>query len=181
MVTAALLYVLSWRRGIDGQRLVLVGIGLGRALNAVTRTAGEGPDPGRRQRAGLAQRLAQRPRLGPRLAADRSPGRARAGLAAARPHLNALQLGDDTARGLGVRLQITQLGVLLSAVGLAAVAVSAVGPLEFVAFVVPQIALRLTGGSRPPMLASMVFGGVLVVAPTWSPASCCRSRCRPAS
>ena len=28
---------------------------------------------------------------------------------------------------------------------------------------VPQIALRLTGGSRPPMLASMVLGGVLVV------------------
>ncbi len=47
--------------------------------------------------------------------------------------------------------------------GLAAVAVSAVGPLEFVAFVVPQIALRLTGGSRPPLLASMVMGGVLVV------------------
>ena len=42
--------------------------------------------------------------------------------------------------------------------GLVAVSVSAVGPLEFVAFVVPQIALKLTGGSREPMLASMVVG-----------------------
>ena len=77
--------------------------------------------------------------------------------------LNALQLGDDSARGLGVRLQLTQLMTLVAAVGLVAVSVSAVGPLEFVAFVVPQIALRLTAGSRPPMLASMVLGACLVV------------------
>ena len=38
------------------------------------------------------------------------------------------------------------------------------GPLEFVAFVVPQIALRLTRGSRPPMVASMVLGACMVVA-----------------
>jgi len=78
--------------------------------------------------------------------------------------LNALQLGDDPARGLGVRLQLTQLLTLVAAVGLVSVSVSAVGPLEFVAFVVPQIALRLTRGSRPPMLASMVLGGCVVVA-----------------
>lgn len=42
--------------------------------------------------------------------------------------------------------------------------VSAVGPLEFVAFVVPQIALRLNRGSPPPMLASMVLGACVVVA-----------------
>ena len=58
---------------------------------------------------------------------------------------------------------MTQLLTLVAAVGLVAVAVSAVGPLEFVAFVVPQVALRLTGGSRPPMLASMVLGACLVV------------------
>ena len=77
--------------------------------------------------------------------------------------LNAMLLGDDAARGLGVRLQLTQLGVLVVAVGLASVSVAAVGPLEFVAFVVPQVALRLTGGSRPPILASMVAGAILVV------------------
>ena len=91
-------------------------------------------------------------------------------------------LGDDTARALGVRLQLTQLAVLVVAVGLASVAVAAVGPLEFVAFVVPQVALRLTGGSRPPLLASMVVRRVSSSsAPTWSPGRCCRSRCPPAS
>ena len=78
-------------------------------------------------------------------------------------HLNALQLGDDNARGLGTRLQTVQLLTLVAAVGLTSVAVAAVGPLEFVAFVVPQVALRLTGGSRPPLLASMTCGACLVV------------------
>ena len=36
MVTAALLYLFSWRRGLDVQRLVLVGIGLGATLTAGT-------------------------------------------------------------------------------------------------------------------------------------------------
>jgi iron complex transport system permease protein len=62
-----------------------------------------------------------------------------------------------------VRPAGAQLLTLLAAVGLAAVAVSAVGPLSFVALVVPQIALRLTAGSRPPMLASMTVGACLVV------------------
>ncbi|WP_433335923.1 iron chelate uptake ABC transporter family permease subunit [Spirillospora sp. CA-294931] len=38
------------------------------------------------------------------------------------------------------------------------------GSLDFVAFVVPQVALRLTGGSRPPLLASAVYGACLIVA-----------------
>ena len=107
LLTAALLYVLSWRRGIDGQRLVLIGIGLGAALTAVTRGCwSRARIQDAAERPGLAQRLAQRPRLG--------PGHARCSctLAVLVPvalllvrHLNALQLGDDSARGLGVRLQ----------------------------------------------------------------------------
>jgi iron complex transport system permease protein len=164
LLTAVLLYVLSWRRGIDGQRLVLIGIGIGAALAALTSWL---LVRARIQDAQSAQvwlngSLTSRgweqatPLLG--TLAVLVP------LSLVLVHtLNALQLGDESARGLGVRLQWTQLLVLLAAVGLASVAVSAVGPLEFVAFVVPQVALRLTGGSRPPMLASMVLGACLVV------------------
>ena len=74
-----------------------------------------------------------------------------------------MQLGDDSAKSLGVRLQLAQAAVLVIAVGLAAFAVSAAGPIEFVAFVVPQIALRIAGGSRPPVLASVIYGAILVV------------------
>ena len=82
----ALLYVLSWRRGIDGQRLVLIGIGLSFALGGRdVVAAGQGPDPGRRQRPGLAQRLAQRARLGAGDAAAVDPRGAGPGLGAAGP------------------------------------------------------------------------------------------------
>ena len=49
------------------------------------------------------------------------------------------------------------------AVGLAAVATSAAGPIAFVALVVPQICLRLARTARPPLLASPIGGALLVV------------------
>jgi iron complex transport system permease protein len=164
LLAAGLLYLLSWRHGIDGQRLVLIGIGLTAVLIAATNWL---LVKARIQDAASAQVWLNgslngrgweqgRPLLYALLVL------APIALLLARS-LNAMQLGDDSARGLGVRLQVTQLLTLIAACGLAAFAVSAVGPLGFVAFVVPQVALLLTSGSRPPMLASMVLGACLVV------------------
>lgn len=165
VLTAGLLYVLSWRRGIDGQRLVLIGIGLGAALSAITEWL--------LIRARIQDAKSAQVWLNGSLS-NRGWDQAQPmiiGLVVLAPlaiwlvrHLNALQLGDDTARVLGVRLQTTQGVLLLVAVALAAVSVAAVGPLGFVALVVPQLALRLTGGSRPPLMCSMVLGAALVVA-----------------
>jgi iron complex transport system permease protein len=164
LLTAVALYLLSWRRGIDGQRLVLIGIGLGATLSALVSWL---LVSARIQDAASAQ-VWLTGSLNARGWEHAIP--LIVTLAVLVPlslllvrHLNALQLGDDSARGLGTRLQTTQVLTLVAAVGLTSVAVAAVGPLEFVAFVVPQIALRLTGGSRPPMLASMTFGACLVV------------------
>jgi iron complex transport system permease protein len=165
LATAIALYLLSWRRGIDGQRLVLVGIGLGAALSAVVSWL---LVKARIQDAASAQ-VWLTGSLNARGWDHAVPllialvVLVPLALLMARS-LNALLLGDDSARGLGTRLQTTQVLTLVAAVGLTSVAVSAVGPLEFVAFVVPQVALRLTGGSRPPMLASMTLGACLVVA-----------------
>jgi iron complex transport system permease protein len=164
IATALLLHLLSWRRGLDLQRLVLVGIGLGATLvagtsylliNARIQDAASaqvwlsGSLSARGWEHGVPVLLTLAVLVPLALLLVRA--------------LNAMLLGDDTARGLGVRLQLTQLGVLVAAVGLCSVSVAAVGPLEFVAFVVPQVALRLVGGSRPPLIASMVAGGILVV------------------
>ena len=162
--TAAALYVLAWRRGLDGQRLVLVGIGIGAALGALTSWG--------LVRMRLMDAASATIWLNGSLTArgweQVWPLLITLGVLAPVAgllirQLNALQLGDDSASGLGVRLEPVQLLVLVVAVGLAAVAVSAVGPLEFVAFVVPQIALRLSRASRPPLVASAVFGACLVV------------------
>ena len=120
--------------------------------------AGPGPDPGRRERPGLAQRVPQRPRLGARWPAAGDPGRAGADRAAAgAARSTPSSSATTTPAPSACACSPPSCWSSSSPSGLAAVAVSAVGPLEFVAFVAPQIALSLTGGSRPPMLASMVY------------------------
>jgi ABC-type enterobactin transport system permease subunit len=165
LVTGLLLFVLAWRAGIDGYRLVLVGIAIWAMAAALTDwllTRAEIYDAASAyvwitgslnartwdQAGPLAVSLAVLLPLA--LATSRVLGVA--------------QFGDDTARGLGVRLATTQAVVVLVAVGLTAAAVAAAGPITFVALVVPQIALRLTGGSRPPLVASALLGAALVVA-----------------
>jgi ABC-type enterobactin transport system permease subunit len=164
LVTGLLLFLLAWRDGIDGYRLVLVGIALwsvGGALVDWLLTNAQIYDAAAAyvwitgslnartwdQAVPLALALAVLVPL------SLATGRA----------LGVLQFGDDTARGLGLRLQTAQAAVVLLAVALTAVAVSAAGPITFVALVVPQVAVRLTGGSRPPLLASGLLGAVLVV------------------
>jgi iron complex transport system permease protein len=162
--TGALLFVLAWRAGIDGYRLVLVGIALwsiGTALTDWLLTNAEIHDAAsayvwitgslnaRTWDHAVPLAIAVAVLLPLALALSRA--------------LRVLQFGDDTARGLGVRLQPAQAVTVLVAVALVAFAVSAAGPITFVALVVPQIAVRLSGGSRPPLLASGLLGAVLVV------------------
>ena len=64
--------------------------------------------------------------------------------------LRILELGDDAAAGLGIRVAATRLGLVLTAVALAAVATAAAGPVAFVAFLAGPIARRFTGKLQPP-------------------------------
>ncbi len=164
LLTATLIYLLAYRKGIEGYRLVLIGIGVqavcislvswlliiasvtdaGRAvvwLNGSLNARGwEHVVP-----VGLALLV-----LVP------------AALLLVFV-LGALQFGDDTARGLGVRVNGARTALLLVAVGLASVAVASAGPIAFVALVAPQLAVRLIGASRPPLLASATVGAALTV------------------
>ncbi|HEV7871791.1 MAG TPA: iron chelate uptake ABC transporter family permease subunit [Modestobacter sp.] len=165
LLMSLLIFGLAWRSGIDGYRLVLVGVGLSAMAQAVvsyllTRSAiqdaaaanvwitgslnGRGWDQARPLAVALIVLLPAA------LAMNRA--------------LGVLQFGDETARALGVRVPLAQAAVVVVAVGLAAFAVSAAGPIQFVALVVPQIAVRLAGGSRPPLLTSGLLGALLVVA-----------------
>lgn len=77
--------------------------------------------------------------------------------------LNASSLGTDVEKALGQHPQLTQMSLWLVAVLLASVAVATAGPIGFVAFVAPQLALRLCGLSRPPLIAAALTGAALVV------------------
>jgi iron complex transport system permease protein len=77
--------------------------------------------------------------------------------------LRMLQMGDDAAQALGVRVGRSRLLLVLLAVAVAAVATAATGPVAFVALAAPQITRRLTGAPDLQLLPSMLTGALLMV------------------
>ncbi|WP_029253799.1 FecCD family ABC transporter permease [Paraoerskovia marina] len=153
------------RGGVAGTRLILVGIGVAAMLDSVTsyvlsRASEWDLQDAMRWLAGslngarwgqilpLVVALAV---LGPLL------------LAQAR-NLAALQLGDDTAAALGVRVGATRLLLVVAAVGLVAFATAATGPIAFVAFLAGPIAARIVGPGGSLLLPAALVGALLVVA-----------------
>lgn len=79
-------------------------------------------------------------------------------------HLNALNLGDEVARGLGSRVELQRALLLLTSVALAASAVATAGTITFVGLMAPHIARRMVGPSYGGLLpTSAMTGGALVV------------------
>ena len=77
--------------------------------------------------------------------------------------LKALELGDDSASVLGVRVGPTRVALIVAAVGLACVATATTGPIAFVALLAGPIAKRLVGGGSPVILAAGLVGACLVL------------------
>jgi iron complex transport system permease protein len=79
--------------------------------------------------------------------------------------LDALALGDDVARGLGLRVRRARAAAGLAVVVLTGTAVAATGPIAFVGLVVPHAARALTGSRHGWLLAyTAVLGAALLVA-----------------
>ena len=161
--TAALaVHALAWRRGVQAFRLVLVGIGTGFAIDAVIDhlvTRAEIEDV-RRAAVWLTGSLNGRGWDEVRIVV--------VALAVLGPpavvlqrHLDRLDLGDDTAAALGIRVGRTKLALVVVGVGLASLGVAAAGPVAFVAFVSGPIARRLVG-STGACVVPAAFVGALV-------------------
>jgi iron complex transport system permease protein len=79
--------------------------------------------------------------------------------------LDQLALGDDVARGLGVRVGRARAGVALSATLMTAAAVAVAGPLAFVGLVVPHLARGLVGPVHRWLLpVAALLGATLLLA-----------------
>ena len=77
----------------------------------------------------------------------------------------ALQLGDDRARGLGVKVEALRLRAFIAVSLLTGAAVAFVGTIGFVGLVAPHVARMLVGEDQRHLLpASAVFGAVLLSA-----------------
>jgi len=158
LLTAAAIYVLAWKRGIDTDRLILIGIGVGAAVAAgitflTVRYPVEIVRPAEFWLMGSLSGSTWRDVTTLLIAALLLVP---AALLLARP-LRTLQLGDDVTRGLGVPIERLRLGLIVVGCGLASVAVAIAGPIAFVALMVPHVAR---------MLAGPVSGGVILFTAT---------------
>jgi iron complex transport system permease protein len=79
--------------------------------------------------------------------------------------LDPITLGDDAAAGLGIPVDRTRVALLGVSTVLAGAAVSVAGVISFVALAAPQVAQRLSGATRPPLLAGAAVGSAALV---WS-------------
>ncbi|MEU6378378.1 iron ABC transporter permease [Streptomyces sp. NPDC046909] len=78
--------------------------------------------------------------------------------------LDALALGDETARALGHRVHLVRASAALGATLLTAAAVAAAGPIAFVGLAVPHLARRLVrGGHRAVLPLSALLGAALLL------------------
>ncbi|MBO8163155.1 MAG: iron ABC transporter permease [Brevibacillus sp.] len=78
--------------------------------------------------------------------------------------MNALQLGDEVAQGLGISLEKTRLYAALITIALAGSAVAVAGPIGFVGLVVPHVTRALVGGDHRVLIpVSAVIGACLLV------------------
>ncbi|MFG3707008.1 FecCD family ABC transporter permease [Micromonospora sp. NPDC047670] len=165
LVTGVLVYALAWRRGVHGFRLILVGIGTMAILTGVNGwllTRAQLMDAARavlwltgsldgRGWVNVVPLLSALAVLVPVV------------LIGFGPALRLVEMGDDTASALGVRVERVRLVVLAAAVLLVSLAAAAAGPVNFVALTAPHLARRLTRAPGPNLLPSAAVGAVLLV------------------
>lgn len=165
LATFAVVALLAWRGGLQPDRFVLIGIGCGYALTAVTTFLLLRSDPWETPRilTWLSGTTYGRslPDVIPVVVALLI---ATPLLISFRRHLDLLAVDDDTPRILGVQLERTRLGVLAIAAVLAAVSVVAVGTVSFVGLVAPHLARALVGARHSRVIpAAMLLGGLFVL------------------
>lgn len=165
LIAFALVYTLSWRGGMNTDRLVLIGIGLWYGFTALTTFILVRANPwdtpaiftwlsGSTYGRGWAEVLP----VGVALVAAIP-------LAVVwRRELDLLSLDDDTPRLVGVARERVRFAVLITAAVLAALSVSAVGVVGFVGLVAPHAARALVGGRHVRVApVAMMLGAVLLV------------------
>ncbi|MEV6276091.1 iron chelate uptake ABC transporter family permease subunit [Nocardia sp. NPDC051832] len=164
IITAAIIYALSYKGGMQGFRLIIAGIAISTMLQSAnvwlllkldvnTATAavawGSGSLSGLDWSQVMPVVIALLVLLpGVLWLAYRMP---------------LLELGDDTAQALGLRLESTRLMAVLVGVALTAVATAAAGPVAFLSLAAPQLARRLTRSATVAPVPAAAMGALLLV------------------
>lgn len=164
LLSSILIYLLAWRDGITGYRFILIGIGVSQlmvslvgyivshasiheAREAMTWLVGSVGQAGSGELRTLVAALVI---LLPLV------------LALERP-LRVLELGDDTAKALGARVELCRLALLAVSIVLVGFAVAVAGPIMFVALIAAPIAQRLVGRGAGCVAAAGCVGAIITL------------------
>lgn len=165
LATAAAIWLLAYRHGVQGFRLIVVGIGVSALLSSVNtwlllqvelETAmfasawGAGTLNGLSATPVLAASLIGLPLL--------------VTLVVLTSRLRQLDLGDAAAAAVGVSPGRVRTAALLVGVLLVSVSTAVIGPVAFVALAAPQIARRAARSPTLSLTLSALFGGGLLLA-----------------
>ncbi|WP_263117755.1 iron chelate uptake ABC transporter family permease subunit [Cellulomonas fimi] len=165
LATAAAVVLLTVRRGVGGERLILAGIAVGAMLSSlndylIARATIESAEAAKAWQFGSLNAITWSPVV-PLVAAVAVL--APATLTIGR-QLHTLELGDETAVALGTPVRRVRVTALTLGVALAAVAVAAAGPIGFLALAAPQLARRVAGRPGIALGPSAAMGAFLLVA-----------------
>ena len=165
LATAILVYLLSYKNGVAGFRLIIVGI----AVSAVLSSFCQWIILKIKLHQAITASVWQQGSLSGLDWAQVYPV---AGCLAATavmlvvvgPKLQILQMGDDAAGGLGLNPERVRLAYFWVGVFLVAVAAAAAGPISFVALAAPQLARRLTAAPGVGLISAAAMGAFLLLA-----------------
>lgn len=162
LLTAGLIYLLAWQRGVSPYRVVLVGIGIAAVMTAIMSYLFT--------RARLVQVQEAMTWLTGSLNGARMSDVAQLGaevlvllllLVPLSRAAGALELGDDKAKALGSRVERARFALLGAGVALCALATAVTGPVAFVALMSGPIA-RLLLGPAPGAIVPAALTGAAV-------------------
>lgn len=165
MATAVAVYVLAYKRGVQGFRLIIVGIGLSAMLHSLNVWL--------MIQADLDQAMAAAAWNAGTLNGVSWNQVAVGGACIAvllvlastlsRP-MRQMELGDDAAASQGVRVAPVRLGLIVVGVALTATVTAASGPIGFISLVAPQIGRRLARTAGITLAPAACVGGLLCLA-----------------
>ena len=165
LATAALIYLLAYRKGFQGFRLIIVGIGVSAVLSSFNTwiilnaelyiaMAASAWGSGSLNTVSWSQTTPVLFVLAALWVLTALVAR----------RMSLLELGDDAAVALGLRSNRVRLALVVLGVALTATATAAAGPIAFVSLAAPQLARRMTRAPGVTLAASAAMGALLLSA-----------------
>ncbi|MGK3143123.1 iron-enterobactin ABC transporter permease [Pantoea sp. C2G6] len=165
IATAGVVWLFSWRNGVETFRLIIVGISVRALLMALNSWLIISAS----LEAALSAGLWSAGSLNGISWAKTVPVTtvlllALLATALLARRMRLLEMGDDTACALGVPVERSRILLMLTGVILTAASTALAGPISFIALLAPQIARRLCGGINGALPLSALSGALLLSA-----------------